>query len=94
MSPATIARHFKVRLGRSASDLLLEIRMTMAANALKDSTASIGAIGEAVGYRSEAAFQRIFKRHIGTTPAQWRKESLRQSGESSDTSRTGNQQER
>jgi AraC family transcriptional regulator, activator of mtrCDE len=83
MSPATIARHFKERLGRSASDLLLEIRMTMATNALMDSSASVGAIGEAVGYRSEAAFQRIFKQHIGMTPAQWRRESLRKSSEGS-----------
>jgi AraC family transcriptional activator of mtrCDE len=28
---------------------------------------------EAVGYQSEAAFQRAFKSHMGVTPAQWRK---------------------
>ena len=84
MSPATIARHFKEKLGRSASDLLLEIRMTMATNALRNSSASVGAIGEAVGYRSESAFQRIFKHHIGMTPAQWRRESHRQISESAD----------
>jgi AraC-like DNA-binding protein len=34
---------------------------------------STGAVGEAVGYQSEAAFQRAFKSHMGSTPAQWRK---------------------
>jgi hypothetical protein len=28
--------------------------------------------GGAVGYQSEAAFQRAFKSHMGLTPAQWR----------------------
>jgi AraC family transcriptional activator of mtrCDE len=30
-------------------------------------------VAEAVGYQSEAAFQRAFKSHMGVTPAQWRK---------------------
>jgi AraC family transcriptional activator of mtrCDE len=30
-------------------------------------------VAEAVGYQSEAAFQRAFKSHTGVTPAQWRK---------------------
>jgi AraC family transcriptional activator of mtrCDE len=47
--------------------------MTLAANDLKKSSLSTGAVAEAVGYQSEAAFQRAFKSHIGVTPAQWRK---------------------
>jgi len=72
MSRATLARHFQNRLGRSADDLLLDIRMTVAANELKKPTASTAAAAEAAGYRSEAAFQRVFKQHLGVTPAQWR----------------------
>jgi AraC family transcriptional activator of mtrCDE len=34
---------------------------------------STGAVADAVGYQSEAAFQRAFKGHMGVTPAQWRK---------------------
>ena len=47
--------------------------MTLAANELKRSSLSTGAVAEAVGYQSEAAFQRAFKSHMGVTPAQWRK---------------------
>jgi AraC family transcriptional activator of mtrCDE len=73
MSRATLTRQFQEKLGRSASDLLTDIRMTLAANELKKSSLSTGAVAETVGYQSEAAFQRAFKGHIGVTPAQWRK---------------------
>jgi AraC-like DNA-binding protein len=73
MSRATLARQFQEKLGRSASDLLADIRMTLAANELRSSSLSTGAVAEAVGYQSEAAFQRAFKSHMGATPAQWRK---------------------
>ena len=73
MSRATFARLFQEKLGRSASDLLTDIRMTMAANALRASSASTATIAESVGYQSEAAFQRAFKLHMGVTPAGWRR---------------------
>lgn len=73
MSRATLVRQFQEKLGRSAADLLTDIRMTLAANELRKSSLSTGAVAEAVGYQSEAAFQRAFKSHMGVTPAQWRK---------------------
>jgi AraC family transcriptional regulator, activator of mtrCDE len=73
MSRATLARQFQEKLGRSATDLLTDIRMTLAANELRKSSLSTGAVAEAAGYQSEAAFQRAFKSHMGLTPAQWRK---------------------
>lgn len=73
VSRATLARLFQEKLGRSASELLTDIRMTLAANELKGSSLSTGAVAEAVGYQSEAAFQRAFKNHMGVTPARWRK---------------------
>jgi AraC family transcriptional activator of mtrCDE len=73
MSRATLARHFQETLGRSPSELLTDIRMTLAANELKNSSASTAAVAEAVGYQSEAAFQRVFKMRIGMTPARWRR---------------------
>jgi AraC family transcriptional activator of mtrCDE len=73
MSRATMARQFQEKLGRSASELLADIRMTKAAGELKTPAASTGAVAQAVGYQSEAAFQRAFKQRMGLTPAQWRK---------------------
>ena len=45
----------------------------LAANELKKPSMSTGAVADAAGYQSEAAFQRAFKSHMGVTPAQWRR---------------------
>lgn len=73
MSRATFIRQFQQSLGRSATALLTDVRMTAAANVLLAASTPIGAIGEEVGYQSEAAFQRAFKQHMGLTPAQYRR---------------------
>jgi AraC family transcriptional activator of mtrCDE len=56
MSRATLARQFQETLGRSASDLLTGVRMTLAANELKKPSVSTAAVADMVGYQSEAAF--------------------------------------
>ena len=72
MSRATFARHFDEAIGRSAAEVLTDIRMTLAGRMLAQGNQSVAEIGEFVGYQSDAAFQRGFKRHVGMTPAQWR----------------------
>jgi AraC family transcriptional activator of mtrCDE len=91
MSRATFIRHFQERLGRSASELLTDIRMMVAANALKASDMSIRAIAELAGYQSEAAFQRAFKHQMGITPAQWRRTHGSPAAERLGLHRDGNQ---
>ena len=73
MSRATMARHFQEKLGRSASELLTDIRMMLAAQELRKASVSTGAVAAAVGYQSEAAFQRAFKKRMRITPAAWRR---------------------
>ena len=73
MSRATFMRHFQSSLGRSASDLLTDIRMSLAANALKKPAASTEAVADSVGYRSVAAFRRVFTETMSMTPGQWRR---------------------
>ena len=77
MSRATFARHFEDAIGRSPTDVLTEIRMAIAGRKLVQTRLPVAEIGEAVGYQSEAAFQRVFKRQVGITPAKWRAQSLR-----------------
>jgi AraC family transcriptional activator of mtrCDE len=80
VSRATLVRLFNDSLGHTASDLLTDIRMTLAASELRKPGQSTAAVGEAVGYQSEAAFQRAFKQHMGLTPARWRKMAVGQAG--------------
>ena len=75
MSRATFMRHFQDTLGRSAADLLADIRMSLAANALKTPEASTEAVAEAVGYQSVSAFRRVFTERMGMTPGQWRRQA-------------------
>jgi transcriptional regulator GlxA family with amidase domain len=47
-------------------------RMQVAANLLTQSGAKVASIGAEVGYDSEAAFSRAFKRATGYAPGAWR----------------------
>jgi len=75
MSRATFVRHFQDKLGRSASDLLTDIRMSLAANELKKPEVGTEAVADLVGYQSVAAFRRVFTTTMGMTPGQWRREA-------------------
>ncbi|MNF56230.1 Urease operon transcriptional activator [compost metagenome] len=73
MSRATFMRHFQDTLGRSAVDLLTDIRMSLAANELKKPAMTTEAVAESVGYQSVSAFRRVFTDRMGMTPGQWRR---------------------
>jgi AraC family transcriptional activator of mtrCDE len=73
MSRATLARHFQEKVGRSASELLADIRMALAAAELKKSHLSTEAVADIVGYQSVAAFKRAFRQRMGMSPADWRR---------------------
>jgi AraC family transcriptional activator of mtrCDE len=75
MSRATFVRHFQSGFGRSAIDLLTDIRMSVAANELQKPTVAVEAVAGAVGYQSVAAFRRVFARWMGMTAGSWRRQS-------------------
>jgi AraC-like DNA-binding protein len=52
---------------------LAQWRMQVAARALLETRATVAAIALDVGYESEAAFARAFKRAVGKPPAAWRR---------------------
>jgi AraC family transcriptional activator of mtrCDE len=73
MSRATFMRHFQDKLGRSAIELLTDVRMSLAANELKKPGMTTEAVAESVGYQSVAGFRRVFTDKMGMTPGQWRR---------------------
>ncbi|MGV8920930.1 MAG: AraC family transcriptional regulator [Pseudomonas sp.] len=75
MSRATFARLFYTVAGTTPATILMQIRMTQAALWLTQDKLSVGGVGEAVGYQSEAAFNRVFKRHFGIGPGLYRRQS-------------------
>jgi AraC-like DNA-binding protein len=52
---------------------LAQWRMQLAASRLRDSDAKLIEIALDVGYESEAAFSRAFKRTVGESPGAWRR---------------------
>jgi AraC-like DNA-binding protein len=52
---------------------LAQGRMQLATGRLATGNAKVAAIAEAVGYDSEAAFSRAFKRLMGVSPGAWRR---------------------
>jgi AraC family transcriptional activator of mtrCDE len=73
MSRATFMRQFQEKLGRSALDLLTDLRMSLAANELKKPSISTEAVAETAGYQSVSAFRRVFAERMGMTPGEWRR---------------------
>ena len=75
MSRATFARLFKQAAGATPAEVLTQIRMAQAARRLTQGRQAAGDIAEAVGYQSEAAFSRAFKRHYGIGPGEYRRQA-------------------
>lgn len=78
MSRATFARLFKQTANATPADVLAQLRMAQAARLLDQGRQSVGHIAEAVGYQSEAAFNRAFKRQYGVGPGAFRAARKRQ----------------
>jgi AraC family transcriptional regulator, alkane utilization regulator len=54
---------------------LAQWRMQVAAQSLKRAALPLSRVAEQVGYESEAAFSRAFKKSFGTAPATWRRQN-------------------
>ncbi|MEZ5831313.1 MAG: AraC family transcriptional regulator [Dongiaceae bacterium] len=72
ISRSVLAERFARLVGYPPMQYLTNWRMQLAARQLSDGRKKIAAIGREVGYESEAAFSRTFKRVAGLSPAAWR----------------------
>ena len=71
MSRSIFALRFKETVGATPMEYLTRWRMLLAGDRLKNSDDSISAIALSLGYESESAFGKAFKRVMGCSPRQY-----------------------
>jgi AraC-like DNA-binding protein len=83
LSRTRLAERFRSFVGQSPMAYLGEWRVRLGAEMLMESEISVAEIAGQVGYGSEAAFNRAFRRQFGSPPAQFRKTRVQSAGSSS-----------
>jgi AraC-like DNA-binding protein len=71
-SKTVLIDRFNLLLGRPPIRYLTEWRLNLASGLLRTTQSGITEIATRVGYTSEEAFSRAFKRSLGKSPAHWR----------------------
>lgn len=72
MSPRTLMRRFKAATGSVPGAYLQQLRISAAKELLESGRTPIPEVGARIGYEDVAFFRRLFKRHTGMTPAEYR----------------------
>jgi AraC-like DNA-binding protein len=72
-SRSVLAERFQQLVGTAPMQYLTQWRMLLAANLLARSNAPLARIAEDVGYQTDTAFSRAFRREYGEPPAAWRR---------------------
>ena len=73
LSRAAFAKRFTAVLGEPPLGYLTSWRMTAAGRLLRETDARLADVAERVGYRSEFAFAKAFKREYGLAPGSYRR---------------------
>ena len=74
LSRTSLATRFPRLVGEPVLHYVTRCRMQRAIAYLRASDASLGQVAERVGYESEAAFKRAFKRRVGLSPGAFRRQ--------------------
>ncbi len=73
MSRSAFAKRFRGRVGQTMFEYLTALRMQRAQAMLRDSNMLLYEVANRVGYESDLAFSKAFKRLLGMTPTKYRK---------------------
>jgi AraC-like DNA-binding protein len=73
LSRSALADRFIRLIGVPPMHYLASWRMQVGMQKLRETSASLAQVADMVGYESEAAFSRAFKKAVGTAPATWRR---------------------
>ena len=74
MSPCWFIKNFKQIIGMTPMQYIVSKRLSMAKNLLISSNLPLSEISEMIGYDNPLYFSRLFKKHSGITPSDYRKQ--------------------
>ena len=72
LSRTGFAQQFSQKLGMTPMQYLTSWRMQIARHSLAEGQMAVSEVAAVVGYQSDAAFARVFKKEVGITPAAYR----------------------
>ncbi len=71
-SQSTLSMYFKKYVGKTLVSYINDLKLNYACNLLKSTTFTLTEISRASGFESYPHFSRVFKKHFGSTPLQYR----------------------
>lgn len=72
-----LERRFRNAAGMSPTDFIIRARLDEACRRLRETSTAIGKIALDLGFYDQSAFTRLFRRHLGTTPSDFRQTRCR-----------------
>ena len=72
LSRSVLAERFTNLVGIPPMQYLTKWRMQIASDLLTGGAATVATVAAKIGYASEAAFSRAFKKMVGVSPSAWR----------------------
>ncbi|MBT99472.1 MAG: hypothetical protein CL902_12745 [Dehalococcoidia bacterium] len=79
LSRSSFAAHFTNLVGETPLYYLTSWRMQLARSWLCGTSLSLGELAERLGYQSDDAFKRAFRREVGSAPGSYRKQARSES---------------
>ena len=72
MSQNHLTRSFKKKYGKTVIDYIIEHRLALAESLLRDTSKTVTMIADEIGYFDYVYFSKLFKKHFGMTPKEYR----------------------
>lgn len=76
LNPVYLSRLFKIETGSSFTDYVTKVRMEQAADLLRNTNMKIYEICEQAGYKDVRHFYKLFKKHAGYLPSEYRERRI------------------
>lgn len=86
ISSSWFIKNFRQYIGMTPSQYILSLRMTNAQSLLENTDYNVTQIASIVGYENSLYFSRVFKKELGVSPAQYRKQKRQELAELEDGS--------